>query len=138
MKEVVSEVNNAGPKLREPVIGDAFDLETYGRPSAMTAARRQESKPARSRSDKSRADMAAARAMRVNSHRPTTVSEARAEKSTYDSEGRRTVRISGQPTPARRRAAAQIERYDAHPDRAAQWALFLGVFMVVVAIVTGT
>lgn len=131
MKEVVSEVNNAGPKLqqvREPVIGDALDLETYGRPSAMTAARRHEKKPA----------PGAARAMRVNSHRPANVAEARTEKSSYDSEGRRTVRISGQPTPARRRAAAQIERYDAHPDRAAQWALFLGVFMVVVAIVTGT
>lgn len=123
-------MNNAGQKLREPVIGDAFDLETYGRPSAMTAARRHESKPAPNRT--------AARAMRVNSHRPRTVVEARSEKSSYDGEGVRTVRISGQPTPARRRAAAQIERYDAHPDRAAQWALFLGVFMVVVAIVTGT
>lgn len=135
MKEVVSEVNNAGPKLqqvREPVIGDALDLETYGRPSAMSAARRHEKKPA----------PGAARAMRVNSHRPTSVqkrvAEPRAEKSSYDYEGRRTVRISGQPTPARRRAAVQIERYDAHPDRAAQWALFLGVFMVVIAIVTGT
>lgn len=50
----------------------------------------------------------------------------------------RTVKIRGQVTPARRRPAVQIERYDQHPDRAAQWALFLGVFMVVVAIVTGT
>jgi hypothetical protein len=47
------------------------------------------------------------------------------------------VKIRGQATPPRRRPAVPIARYDQHPDRAAQWALFLGVFMVIVAIVTG-
>lgn len=51
--------------------------------------------------------------------------------------GVRTVKIRGQATPPRRRPAVPVARYDQHPDRAAQWALFLGVFMVVVAIVTG-
>ena len=57
----------------------------------------------------------------------------------------RTVKISGQATPPRRHRsnaqrslAVQIDRYDRRPDRAAQWALFMGVFMIVVAIATGT
>ncbi len=53
--------------------------------------------------------------------------------------GVRTVKIKGQATPPRRRAAAiQIDRYERRPDRTAQWALFMGVFMVVVAVVTGS
>lgn len=59
-----------------------------------------------------------------------------------DANGVRTVKIRGQVTPPRRRplvdASRPIARYDQHPDRVAQWALFLGVFMVVVAIVTGS
>jgi hypothetical protein len=59
-----------------------------------------------------------------------------------DANGVRTVKIRGQATPPRRRPLVDfsrpIGRYDQHPDRAAQWALFLGVFMVVVAIVTGS
>lgn len=60
------------------------------------------------------------------------------DRSRIDANGVRTVRIRGQATPARRRPAIQIDRYDRHPDRAAQWALFMGVFMVVVAIITGS
>lgn len=53
--------------------------------------------------------------------------------------GPRTVKITGQVTPPRRRAAAiQLDRYERRPDRTAQWALFMGVFMVVVAVVTGS
>lgn len=55
-----------------------------------------------------------------------------------DADGVRTVKIRGQATPPRRRPAVPVTRYDQHPDRAAQWALFLGVFMVIVAIVTGS
>lgn len=59
-----------------------------------------------------------------------------------DANGVRTIKIRGQATPPRRRPLVDfsrpIGRYDQHPDRAAQWALFLGVFMVVVAIVTGS
>lgn len=61
------------------------------------------------------------------------------ERSRIDTDGVRTVRIRGQATPPRRRPAVPIgERYERHPDRAAQWALFMGVFMVVVAIITGS
>lgn len=63
-------------------------------------------------------------------------------RSRIDADGVRTIKIRGQATPPRRRpmidASRPIARYDQHPDRAAQWALFLGVFMVVVAIVTGS
>lgn len=94
-------------------------------------------------------DRSAARARRVNSHRPRAVEAApAAERSRYDADGVRTVKISGQATPPRRSGsqrrgaqrslAVQIDRYDRRPDRAAQWALFMGVFMIVVAIVTGT
>ena len=59
-----------------------------------------------------------------------------------DADGIRTVKIRGQATPPRRRPFVDLNRpvtrYDRHPDRAAQWALFLGVFMVIVAIVTGS
>jgi hypothetical protein len=112
-------VNNAGIKLQnpsrhEPVIGDDFDLETYGRPSTQRAAARAHAEHGPRR----------ARAAEVNP---------------YDTEGGvRTVKIRGQATPARRRAAVEIQRYDRRPDRAAQWALFMGVFMVAIAIVTGT
>lgn len=97
-------------RFREPVIGDDLDLETYGRPAAQRAP---ESRVARS---------------------------VAPERSVH---GVQTVKIKGQATPARRRSAerslaVQIDRYDRRPDRAAQWALFMGVFMVVVAIVTGT
>jgi hypothetical protein len=47
------------------------------------------------------------------------------------------VQIKGQPVPARRRspAAAQIS---ARPDRVAMWAVMLGLFLVFMAIVTGS
>ncbi|MBI5310441.1 MAG: hypothetical protein HZB14_05380 [Actinobacteria bacterium] len=65
-----------------------------------------------------------------------------AGRTRVDANGVRTIKIRGQATPPRRRplidASRPIARYDQHPDRAAQWALFLGVFMVVVAIVTGS
>jgi hypothetical protein len=89
-------------------------------------------------------DRSAARARRVNSHRPRAAKPAaREDRSSFDAEGVRTVKISGQATPprrsnAQRSLAVQIDRYDRRPDRAAQWALFMGVFMIAVAIVTGT
>jgi hypothetical protein len=89
---------------REPVIGDDFDLETYGRPQAV---------------------------------RTTAGSDSYASQRDI-----RTVRIKGQATPPRRRpersSSVQIDRYARRPDRTAQWALFMGVFMVVIAVVTGS
>ena len=88
-------------------------------------------------------ELPAPRARRPRSAAPATYQarEPRAyqsDRSRIDANGVRTVRISGQATPARRRPAIQVNRYDRHPDRAAQWALFMGVFMVVVAIITGS
>ncbi|MFT4050094.1 MAG: hypothetical protein QM648_09705 [Solirubrobacterales bacterium] len=79
----------------------------------------------------------------MNTHRPHVAEAAPArERSRIDESGVRTVKIGGQATPPRRSAqrslAFQIDRYDRRPDRAAQWALFMGVFMIAVAIVTGT
>ncbi|MBJ7354292.1 MAG: hypothetical protein JHC98_05650 [Thermoleophilaceae bacterium] len=90
-------------------------------------------------------DRAAARARRAEAHAPRPERARRApveEKSRIGADGVRTVKISGQATPPRRRGsrslAVQIDRYDRRPDRAAQWALFMGIFMIVVAIATGT
>ena len=128
--------------FHEPVIGDDHDLETYGRPSAVRGS--SDHQPI-ARERVTSYDRSAARARRVNSHRPRAVApvSTREERSRIDADGVRTVKISGQATPARRRGAqrtlaVQIDRYDRRPDRAAQWALFMGVFMIVVAIVTGT
>lgn len=55
-----------------------------------------------------------------------------------DPDGRRTVKIRGQATPPRRRPAIAVQTYGANPDRAAMWAVVMGVFMVVVAIATST
>lgn len=137
-------------KFREPVIGDEHDLETYGRPTN----RRREAAGVGATDTKPRAyatfDRHAARARRVDSHRPPIAGQAaRADRnadggrSQVDADGVRRVKISGQATPARRRGAErslamQIDRYDRRPDRAAQWALFMGVFMVVIAVVTGS
>lgn len=124
--------------FRDPVIGDEFDLETYGRPSAQRKSHEPQPRA------HAAYDRSAARARRVNSHRPAAAPPtAPAEtRSRIDADGVRTVKISGQATPARRSAqrslAMQIDRYDRRPDRAAQWALFMGVFMIAVAIVTGT
>ena len=128
--------------FREPVIGDDHDLETYGRPSESRGAVRTAAKPRAHASY----DRAAARARRAESHAPRPERVRRApveEKSRIDADGVRTVKISGQATPPRRNSAqrslaVQIDRYDRRPDRAAQWALFMGVFMIVVAIATGT
>ena len=49
--------------------------------------------------------------------------------------GRRTIRVTGHvPPPARRRPAT--EAIVARPDRVAMWAVFLGLFLVLVAAVT--
>lgn len=153
-------MNNLGVKSREPVIGDSFDLETYGRPSdqrRQVASRAKSPAPRRRSIERApvapRAELAsfeshAARADAVTA--PTPHEDAQlTDNAGYEarlaereaavrSAGVRTIKIRGQATPARRRPSVQIERYDQHPDRAAQWALFLGVFMVVVAIVTGS
>lgn len=124
-------MSNAGLKLREPVIGDQFDMDTYGRPAGRSERAQREQRPA----------PGAARARRVSTHRPRPSEQPRAARraeSPLYADGVRTVKIKGQATPPRRRPSAQIVRYDQRPDRAAQWALFMGVFMVVVAIVTGT
>ncbi|MGK2878653.1 MAG: hypothetical protein ACSLFF_08795 [Solirubrobacterales bacterium] len=129
--------------FREPVIGDDLDLETYGRP----AAQRRKTAPVTHRETQPRAsasyDRAAARARRAESHSPRPVAAKATERTSFDDDGVKTVKISGQTTPPRRRSAqrshaVQIDRYDRRPDRAAQWALFLGVFMIVVAIATGS
>lgn len=125
--------------FREPVIGDEFDLETYGRPANQRTADRPASPRAHADYDRS-----AARARRVNTHQPgqARVSRPAEERVRYD-DGVRTVKIAGQATPPRSRGAArslslELDRFDRRPDRAAQWALFIGVFMIVVAVVTGT
>jgi hypothetical protein len=48
---------------------------------------------------------------------------------------RRTVKITGHPEPYRRpnRTATQIKQ---RPDRVASWAVLLGIFMVLMALVT--
>lgn len=150
--------------FREPVIGDEHDLETYGRPSDQRGALRTSAQPRAHASY----DRAAARARRAEAHaasaeahapRPERVRRAPVTDSQVDGKSRigadgvRTVKISGQATPPRRSAssrsgsqrsnaqrslAVQIDRYDRRPDRAAQWALFMGVFMIVIAIATGT
>ncbi|MGH2906389.1 MAG: hypothetical protein ACRDKI_06410 [Solirubrobacterales bacterium] len=118
-------MSNAGLRLREPVIGDEFDMQTYGRPSS-----RDEQETRRRPAPRK----AAPRARRAPAQQAGVYDSGRTR---IDADGVRTVKIRGQATPARRRAQT-LTRYDQHPDRAAQWALFLGVFMVVVAIVTGT
>ena len=51
---------------------------------------------------------------------------------------RRTVRISGQvPARSRRRAEPPVSRFAGHPDTPARWAVALGIFMVVMAVITG-
>ncbi|MBJ7458296.1 MAG: hypothetical protein JHD02_03830 [Thermoleophilaceae bacterium] len=129
--------------FREPVIGDDFDLETYGRP----AAQRPRPAQATNRDAQPRArasyDRAAARARRAESHSPRPVAVKATQRTSFSDDGVRTVKISGQATPPRRRSAqrslaVQLDRYDRRPDRAAQWALFMGVFMIVVAIATGS
>ena len=124
--------------FREPVIGDELDLETYGRPSKQRSSFSDAKPRAHATYDRS-----AARARRENTHRPRMAEAAPPrERSRIDESGVRTVKIGGQATPPRRSAqrslAFQIDRYDRRPDRAAQWALFMGVFMIAVAIVTGT
>jgi hypothetical protein len=78
----------------------------------------------------------------ARAHTPRAIHDYNAGRTRIDANGVRTVKIRGQVTPPRRRPLVDVSRpigrYDQHPDRAAQWALFLGVFMVVVAIVTGS
>lgn len=71
--------------------------------------------------------------------RPRTQMQRRPRSRGGQDGGVRTVRISGQATPARRSGLAfQIERHERLPDRAARWAMLMGVFMIVVAIATST
>jgi hypothetical protein len=49
---------------------------------------------------------------------------------------RRTVVITGQRAPTRSRRAAAAQQIEARPDRIAQWAFLLGLFMVFVAVST--
>lgn len=139
-------MSNAGTKRRQPVIGDAFDLETYGRPAGQqTAAARAKSPVVRRRRrvephvhERAPEPFAtAATRTSIADREPKAVNDDYEERLAQGKDAVRTVRIRGQATPPRRRPIAQIARYDQHPDRAAQWALFLGVFMVVIAIVTG-
>jgi hypothetical protein len=125
---------------REPVIGDDLDLETYGLPSAQ----RSEASYTRPRAHAAY-DRSAARARRVNTHRPPVAERARggSPRPSYGDDGVRTVKIGGNAALPARRASGrslsmQLDRYDRRPDRAAQWALFMGIFMIAVAIVTGT
>ncbi len=95
------------------------------------------------RSDYAAVDLPAPRARRPRAttegaYEPREPRAYQSDRSRIGPDGVRTVRIRGQATPARRRPAIQVDRYDRHPDRAAQWALFMGVFMVVVAIITGS
>ncbi|GAC1318240.1 MAG: hypothetical protein NVSMB25_07390 [Thermoleophilaceae bacterium] len=50
--------------------------------------------------------------------------------------GRRTIQITGQLPARARQSAAPVERFAARPDRAAMWAVLLGLFLVLMAIVT--
>jgi hypothetical protein len=92
------------------------------------------------RSDYDAVDLPAPRARRPrdSAYEPRTPRAYHSDRTRIDANGVRTVRIKGQATPARRRPAIQFDRYERSPDRAAQWALFMGVFMVVVAIITGS
>jgi hypothetical protein len=135
------EVSNAGLRLREPVIGDELDLMTYGRPSStVEEPHRVQAAPRKRKSRQAAASAPKLERKPLAAHRTAPVYDS--GRTRIDADGVRTVKIKGQATPARRRSQSLYERpmarYDAHPDRAAQWALFLGVFMVVVAIVTGT
>lgn len=153
-------MSNVGTRRSEPVIGDAHDMETYGRPGVASARAKSPSTKShdaarhrarrRTGSDRVAATEITPFASSAVTSAPARETSPQADNDAYEARlvereeavraaGQvRTVKIRGQVTPARRRPAVQIERYDQHPDRAAQWALFLGVFMVVVAIVTGT
>lgn len=103
-----------------------------------TAAQAQ----ARARSHAYAGELPAPAADEHRGYAPRAARSYASGRSRIDADGVRTIKIRGQATPPRRRpmidASRPIARYDQHPDRAAQWALFLGVFMVVVAIVTGS
>ena len=53
------------------------------------------------------------------------------------SSDRRTVRISGQVPARSRRSDPPVSRFAGHPDTPARWAVALGIFMVVMAVITG-
>ena len=50
---------------------------------------------------------------------------------------RHTVRIAGQVPARSRRAEPPVSRFAGHPDTPARWAVALGIFMVVMAVITG-
>ncbi|MFY9265473.1 MAG: hypothetical protein WAO61_08615 [Solirubrobacterales bacterium] len=118
-------MSNAGLGVRDSVGNDQTTRTPSHRPDAdfepaFSHQARQTSRPA-------------GRAYAPRAARPYDSGRTR-----IDADGVRTIKIRGQATPPRRRPAVSVSRYDQHPDRAAQWALFLGVFMVVVAIITGS
>jgi hypothetical protein len=82
--------------------------------------------------------LGAPRAFR-DDYRPRRPRPYVSDRTYIDPHGRRTVKIRGQATPARRRPqTVDMKRYGQSPDRAAMWALVLGVFLVVVAVFTGS
>jgi len=115
-------MSNAGLGIRDSFYSDTLD-------------HRQED------SGTAREQLGAPRAFRPTeeSYRPRTPKPYVSDRTHIDPHGRRTIKIRGQATPARRRPATMdIARYGQSPDRAAMWALVLGVFLVVVAILTGS
>jgi hypothetical protein len=50
--------------------------------------------------------------------------------------GRRTIEIRGQVAAPRRRSSPSATAFAAHPDRAALWAVFLALFLVLMAVAT--
>ncbi|MBI4898424.1 MAG: hypothetical protein HY827_08675 [Actinobacteria bacterium] len=129
-------MSNAGLGLRDTVDRDSDDLPRTQ--SRRTAAQAQ----ARARAAAYERGAPRARAHAPRRIEPSGARHYESGRSRIDADGVRTVKIRGQATPPRRRPLVDVSRpigrYDQHPDRAAQWALFLGVFMVVVAIVTGS
>lgn len=134
-------MSNAGLGIRDVLdVEDELPRTSARRAAAQAQARARSHAHAVPVSHSPVSNAAASRAPRATaSHGSGSYGSGR---SRIDANGVRTVKIRGQATPPRRRpmidTSRPIARYDQHPDRAAQWALFLGVFMVVVAIVTGS
>lgn len=130
-------MSNAGLGLRDSIEGQDVDRPIFDGPRPDRSTGRGEHAPRapRPRRTDSPSSIQARRGEPAYAaRRPSSYDSGRTR---IDADGVRTVKIRGQATPPRRRPAVPIARYDQHPDRAAQWALFLGVFMVIVAIVTG-
>ena len=102
-------------------------------------------RPARRSSDA--AGASAERTRRLHVVEPATRRRSQAERGLerpgseprLDPRGaeRRTIRISGQAPAPRRRPEVVVDRFAGRPDRPARWAFALGIFMVLMAILTG-